>query len=167
MLYILNKVRRPVVVNLKASHGNIAVMYIHPVIRNNIAHCRDLGLVFEDDDKKYAVDKKKLDFFVNLEEKQQYALLCAASCSRFSREGLKKEAQLFLDCIYSIPKCGYTAKTIIKLAFLAGTFTFGSESHAPSRFSQILQSARQESSSFFTEQAGTIIERMLDAAINL
>jgi hypothetical protein len=47
----------------------------------------NLGLVIEDDDKKYQIDSKKLEFFVKLGEKQQYALLCAASCSRFSREG--------------------------------------------------------------------------------
>lgn len=126
----------------------------------------NLNLVYENG-TKYALDYERFELFANLPSDFEYAFICAASCSRFSREGLKKEAQLFLDCIYSIPKCGYTAKTIIKLAFLAGTFTFGSESHAASRFSQILQSARQESSSFFTEQAGTIIERMLDAAINL
>lgn len=116
---------------------------------------------------RWELDYKRLELFAEMPSEFQYAFICAASCSRFGREGLKKEAQLFLDCIHSIPPAGYTAKTIIKLAFLAGTFTFGTEGHTTSRFSKILQSARQESDELFSEQAGTLIERMLDSAINL
>ena len=126
----------------------------------------NLGLVFEDDDKKYAVDKKKLDFFVNLEEKQQYALLCAASCSRFSREGLKKETQLLLDCISSIPEAGYTRQTLIRLAFIIGARATGRGTAAPkSRFSRILESAKMEQSVLSEGQAGSLIDQMVDSAI--
>ena len=105
----------------------------------------NLGLVFEDDEKKYIIDKKKLAFFVELDEKQQYAMLCAASCSRFSREGLKKETQLLLDCIASIPKAGYTRSTLIRLAFLVGARSSNiTDSSQKSRFTKILESAKME-----------------------
>ena len=126
----------------------------------------NLGLVFEDDDKKYVIDKKKLDFFVNLEEKQQYALLCAASCSRFSREGLKKETQLLLDCISSIPETGYTRKTLIRLAFIIGARASGmGASGQKSRFSRILESAKMEQNLLSEGQAGSLIDQMVDSAI--
>ena len=126
----------------------------------------NLGLVIEDDDKKYVVDSKKLDFFVKLEEKQQYALLCAASCSRFGREALKKETQLLLDCISSIPSTGYTRKTLVRLAFIIGARTAGrGDSIQKSRFSRILESAKMEQNIIGNGQAGTLIDQMMDSAI--
>ena len=126
----------------------------------------NLGLVIEDDDKKYQIDSKKLKFFVKLGEKQQYALLCAASCSRFSREGLKKETQLLLDCISSIPGTGYTRKTLVRLAFIIGArASGGSTSVQKSRFSRILESAKMEQSIIENGQAGNLIDQMMDSAI--
>lgn len=125
----------------------------------------NLGLVIEND-KKYELEKKKLSFFVELDEKQQYALLCAASCSRFSLEGLKKETQLLLDCLASIPDGGYTRSTIIRLAFLVGTKTSdGTASVQKSRFSKILESAKMEKNILDGEQAGNLIDRMINSAI--
>ena len=126
----------------------------------------NLGLVIEDDDKKYQIDSKKLEFFVKLGEKQQYALLCAASCSRFSREGLKKETQLLLDCISSIPSTGYTRKTLVRLAFIIGARTSGGNTSVQkSRFSRILESAKMEQSIIENGQAGNLIDQMMDSAI--
>ena len=126
----------------------------------------NLGLVVEDDDKKYQIDSKKLEFFVKLDEKQQYALLCAASCSRFSREGLKKETQLLLDCISSIPGTGYTRKTLVRLAFIIGSRASGGNTSAQkSRFSRILESAKMEQNIIENGNAGSLIDQMVDSAI--
>ena len=65
----------------------------------------NLNLVKEND-KGFEIDAKRFDGFAALAENVQYALLSAASVSRFSKDGLKKEAQLLLDCIASIPETG-------------------------------------------------------------
>lgn len=125
----------------------------------------NLNLVIEGE-KSYEIDRQRFELFARLENNQQFALLCAASCSRFSRDGLKKEAQLFLDCISSIPEGGYTRSTLIKLAFLIGTRTSdGNAVATQSRFSRILQSAKSEHGDLENQQAANIIDRMIDFAI--
>ena len=131
----------------------------------------NLNLVREGE-KTYTIDNERFVLFTALEQAQQYALLCAASCSRFSREGLKKEAQLLLDTIGSIPEQGFTLSSLIRLGFLAGTKadTTGSAAASRSRFSRMLEAARQEEASLIMlnpEQAGSLLERMLDSAIQL
>lgn len=126
----------------------------------------NLGLVREDG-KKMIPDYEKLEQFAELEPSFGYSFICAASCSRFSREGLKKEAQLFLDCIYSIPETGYSLKTIIRLAYLTGSRSDSFSEGGNSRFSQILRQARRGNDSSLDEQSGPIIERMLDSAVTL
>lgn len=124
----------------------------------------NLSLVKEGE-KSFEVDSERFELLARLDHRQQYSLLCAASCSRFSRDGLKKEAQLFLDTLSSIPDEGFTRQNIIKLAFLVGTQvdnnTAGS---SKSRFSRILEAARQEAL-MDAEQVGSIIDRMIDSAI--
>ena len=82
----------------------------------------NLSLVTESD-KGYTLEAARVKAFAALSQAQQYALLCAAAVSRFSRDGLKKEAQLLLDCLSSIPETGFTRSAILRLAFLAGTYT--------------------------------------------
>ena len=125
----------------------------------------NLNLVKEGE-KAYEIDYKRFELFAGLKNSQQYALLCAASCSRFGRDGLKKEAQLFIDCLSSIPEGGYTRSTLVKLAFLIGTHgSDGAQSSVKSRFSRMLESAKMEKGLFDAEQAGSIIDRMIDFAI--
>ena len=128
----------------------------------------NLNLVREGE-KAFVVDNERFALFANLEAHHQYALLCAASCSRFSREGLKKEAQLLLDTLSSIPQQGFTLASLIRLGFLAGTqaASTGSAGSSKSRFSRMLEAARQENAGTILdpEQAGSLLERMLDSAI--
>ena len=125
----------------------------------------NLHLIFEGE-KTYELDKKRLEMFAELDASKQYALLCAASCSRLSRDGLKKEAQLFLDCISSIPQNGYTRSTLIKLAFLVASKSSDAVfDKKKSRFSQILEAAKPKSLSLDDVQAGNIIDRMIDFAV--
>ena len=132
---------------------------------------KNLNLVREGE-RAFIVDNERFALFAELPQSQQFALLCAASCSRFSREGLKKEAQLLLDTFCSIPEQGFTLASLVKLGFLAGTQTASDEgkSSSRSRFSRMLEVARQEEASVLSmnpEQAGSMIERMLDSAIQL
>ena len=124
----------------------------------------NLSLVAEND-KGFALDNARLEAFANLSEAQQYALLCAAAVSRFSRDGLKKEAQLLLDCLSSIPETGFTRKAILRLAFLAGTHTEDGNAVAKkSRFSMILEAARKENG-IEPEQNAELLDRMIDCAM--
>ena len=126
----------------------------------------NLNLVREGE-KSWQIDYERFELFAALEPLQQYVLLCAASCSRFSREGLKKEAQLLLDTLTSIGEQGFTLSAIIRLGFLAQTQTSGGEgSKIHSRFSRMLEAARQETGiDMNPEQAGSLLERMLDSAV--
>ena len=130
----------------------------------------NLNLVREGE-KGFEADKERFELFAGLEPSQQYALLCAASCSRFSREGLKKEAQLLLDTISSIPQEGFTLESLVRLGFLAGTQKpeEGTGS-SKSRFSRMLEAARQEDSlaaGINPENAGSLLDRMLESAVAL
>lgn len=121
--------------------------------------------IFREGEKSLQIDNSRLNNFAKLSDSQQYALLCAAATSRFSREGLRKEAQLLLDCISTIPECGYTRNTILRLAFLVGTYSEdGSAVAKRSRFSQILAAAKQEENSEVVQNAD-LLDRMIDSAI--
>ncbi|MCQ2575540.1 MAG: helicase-associated domain-containing protein [Treponema sp.] len=116
--------------------------------------------------KSYETDMERFRIFAELPELQQYALLCAASCSHLSRDGLKKEAQLLLDVISSIPETGYSRATVIKLAFLVGTKTEdGTALAGKSKFSRLIEAARQEANTFEDDHAASIIDRMIESAI--
>lgn len=124
----------------------------------------NLSLVTEND-KGFSLDTSRIEAFTKLSEAQQYALLCAAAVSRFSRDGLKKEAQLLLDCLSSIPQTGFTRKAILRLAFLAGTHTEDGNAVAKkSRFSLILEAARKENG-IEPEQNAELLDRMIDCAM--
>ena len=126
----------------------------------------NLSLVYEDEKSgSYILDFQRTQKFAELPEIQQYALLCAAAVSRFSKEGLKKEAQLLIDCLASIPEDGCSLETILRLAFLAGTYTEdGTTAVKKSRFSQILEAARQEENTY-PEQNAELLDRMMDCAL--
>lgn len=126
----------------------------------------NLSLVTESD-KGYSLEAARVKAFAALSQAQQYALLCAAAVSRFSRDGLKKEAQLLLDCLSSIPESGFTRSAILRLAFLTGTYTQdGSAIARKSRFSMILEAARQEAGNEAAQNA-ELLDRMIDCAMEL
>lgn len=126
----------------------------------------NLSLVYEaEDGKGYKIELARIRKFAELSELQQYTLLCAAAVSRFSKEGLKKEAQLLIDCLTSIPENGLSRDSILRLAFLVGTFTEDGNALAhKSRFSRILEAARQEAGAE-PEQNAELLDRMIDCAV--
>lgn len=126
----------------------------------------NLSLVYETEDGKgYKIELARIKKFAELSELQQYTLLCAAAVSRFSKEGLKKEAQLLIDCLTSIPENGLSRDSILRLAFLVGTFTEDGNAFAhKSRFSRILEAARQEAGAE-PEQNAELLDRMIDCAV--
>ncbi|MBR1637765.1 MAG: hypothetical protein IJ688_00080 [Treponema sp.] len=126
--------------------------------------------ILREGEKNYRLDKPTLHAFASLENHKQYALLCAASVSRFSRDGLRKEAQLLLDCLASIPPQGFSRNEILRMAFLLGTRTSdGSALAKKSRFSQILQAAREKEMEASAEGSrnADMIDRMIDSAIEM
>ncbi len=126
----------------------------------------NLSLVYETEDGKgYKIELARIRKFAELSELQQYTLLCAAAVSRFSKEGLKKEAQLLIDCLTSIPENGLSRYSILRLAFLVGTFTEDGNALAhKSRFSRILEAAHQEAGAE-PEQNAELLDRMIDCAV--
>ena len=126
--------------------------------------------ILRDNGKNFQLDKANLRTFAALEADKQYALLCAASVSRFSRDGLRKEAQLLSDCLASIPEAGFSRGEILRLAFLLGTQTNERTAFAKkSRFSQILEAARarEETSAQEAIQNANMIDRMIESAIEM
>ena len=126
----------------------------------------NLSLVYESEDGKgYKIELSRIRKFAELSEIQQYALLCAAAVSRFSKDGLKKEAQLLIDCLTSVPDAGFSRDSILRLAFLVGTYTEdGSAIAHKSRFSRMLEAARQEAGAE-PEQNAELLDRMIDCAV--
>ena len=129
----------------------------------------NLSLVVEKD-KYYRLKDERIKAFAALKEEQQYALLCTASVSRFSKEGLRKEAVLLEDCLSSIPDTGFRREEIIRLAFLIGSYTDdGSVMAKKSRFSKMLEAARTEESSGTEkenpQQDAELLDRIIDSAI--
>ena len=125
----------------------------------------NLSLVYEDEQvKSYILNSSRMKKFAELPEPQQYALLCAAAVSRFSRDGLRKEAQLLIDCLSSIPESGCTIGTILRLAFLAGSYSDEGNAVRKNRFSRILEEARQEAGAEPAQNA-ELLDRMIDCAL--
>ena len=126
----------------------------------------NLSLVYESEDAKgYKLELSRMRKFAELSELQQYTLLCAAAVSRFSKDGLKKEAQLLIDCLTSVPDTGFSRDSILRLAFLVGTYTEdGSAVARKSRFSRLLEAARQEAGTE-PEQNAELLDRMIDCAV--
>lgn len=127
--------------------------------------------ILRESDKNYKIDSANLNSFAKLNPEKQYALLCAASVSRFGREGLRKEAQLLLDCLASIPQSGLNRSEILRLAFLLGTRTKeGTALAKKSRFSQILEAAKErekENNGDAAVQNSNLIDRMIASAIEM
>ena len=126
--------------------------------------------ILKEGERNLHLDKANLRSFAGLEAEKQYALLCAASVSRFSRDGLRKEAQLLLDCLASIPQTGFTRNEILQLAFLLGTRTLeGNAAAKKSRFSMILEAAREREKEAGAEgaQNADLIDRMIGSAIEM
>lgn len=123
----------------------------------------NLNLIREGE-KHVEMDSEKFRIFSNLPFNQAAAFLCAASVSRFSREMLRKQAQLFLDIVSSIPETGYSISSITKIAYLAQLKGSSGSVGAKSRFSMILDAARQENGSA-PETNGSVIENLIDSAI--
>jgi len=121
--------------------------------------------ILKETQKGIEIDFSKLEIFAKLPQLQQYSLLCAAACSRFSRDGLKKEAQLILDTLSSIPESGLTRKNLLRLAFMLGCQTQdGSPIAKKSRFSQLLDAARAKDNSQAFQNIN-LLDRMMDSAI--
>lgn len=128
----------------------------------------NLGLIREGK-KSFEFDDAKIKSFAQLSEAKQYAFICVAASSRLSRDGLKKEGQLLLDTLSSIPENGLTKNILLRLAFLVGSrIDEGPAFGTKSRFTKMLEAAKAtETSSDEGIQALNVFERMLNNAITL
>lgn len=109
-------------------------------------------------EKTVTPDRNRFASFAELSQKKQYAYLCAASTGRLSREGLRSQAQLFLDCTASIPSGGATRSVLLRTAVL-----LGDSAVRQNRFSRMIEQARQGQPNP-GETAGRLFDRIIDSA---
>ncbi|MFA6856091.1 MAG: helicase-associated domain-containing protein [Treponema sp.] len=114
--------------------------------------------LIKQNEKSVICDKDKFAAFAELSPKKQYAYLCAASAGRLSREGLRSQAQLFLDCTASIPQGGITRDVLLREAVLLGDTAV-----RQTRFSHIIEQARQRQL-ISGEATGQLFDRIIDSA---
>lgn len=121
--------------------------------------------LLKENEKGFELDDLRIQTFAEFQPELQYALLTAASVSRFSIEGLRKESQLLLDVISSIPETGFTRDSILKMTFLIGSYTKeGNAFTKKSRFLQMLENAKKDDN-FDVSQNANLLDRMIDSAI--
>lgn len=121
--------------------------------------------LLKENEKGFELDDLRIQTFAEFLPELQYALLTAASVSRFSIEGLRKESQLLLDVISSIPETGFSRDSILKMTFLIGSYTKESDAFTKkSRFLRMLEDAKKDES-FDVSQNANLLDRMIDSAI--
>lgn len=121
--------------------------------------------LLKENEKGFELDDLRIQTFAEFLPELQYALLTAASVSRFSIEGLRKESQLLLDVISSIPETGFSRDSILKMTFLIGSYTKEGDSFTKkSRFLRMLEEAKKDES-FDVSQNANLLDRMIDSAI--
>jgi hypothetical protein len=114
--------------------------------------------ILKQGEKSVTIDRDRLDSFAQLPQNVQYAFICAASTGHLSREALRSQAQLFLDCSASIPPEGFSRVTLQREAFL-----IGSTAPAEGRFSRMIDESRGGQYAG-GERAGMLFDRIIDSA---
>lgn len=127
--------------------------------------------LLKEDGKSFVLNDSRIEEFSKLSQYEQYSLLCVASCCHFSRESLRKHAQLLMNVLNSIPEQGFSAKEILRLLVLAETQKENKSSFgAKSRFSQILEQTKikqeNENSNQELNSSANLFEVMIEAAIS-
>lgn len=127
--------------------------------------------LLKDDGKSFILNNSRIEEFAKLSQFEQYSLLCVASCWHFSREGLRKYAQLLMNVLNSIPEEGFSAKEVLRLLVLASTQKENKSSFgAKSRFSQILEQTKikeqSENSNQESNVSANLFEVMIESAIS-
>ena len=127
--------------------------------------------LLKDDGKSFILNNSRVEEFAKLSQFEQYSLLCVASCCHFSREGLRKYAQLLMNVLNSIPEEGFSAKEVLRLLVLASTQKENKSSFgAKSRFSQILEQTKikeqSENSNQESNVSANLFEVMIESAIS-
>lgn len=127
--------------------------------------------LLKDDGKSFILNNSRIEEFAKLSQFEQYSLLCVASCCHFSREGLRKNAQLLMNVLNSIPEEGFSAKEVLRLLVLASTQKENKSSFgAKSRFSQILEQTKikeqSENSNQESNVSANLFEVMIESAIS-
>ena len=127
--------------------------------------------LLKDDGKSFILNNSRIEEFAKLSQFEQYSLLCVASCCHFSREGLRKYAQLLMNVLNSIPEEGFSAKEVLRLLVLASTQKENKSSFgAKSRFSQILEQTKikeqSENSNQESNVSANLFEVMIESAIS-
>lgn len=117
------------------------------------------------------IDKRRFKSFALLDEKIQYAYLCVTSYGHFSRNRLVNQAKLLLECISSIPKCGYSRSVLLKKAFLISEknndSSDSSSSRTGGRFASLLAREREsesETENINSQESYSIMDRLIDCA---
>ncbi len=102
----------------------------------------NLGIV-KFGEKSLFVSEERVRKFAKLPELWQYVYIATAGSVRLGREGLRTQAQLFLNLAKSVPETGLTLSSLSKIAFLLENRRDSSEPSARmSGFAKILEARR-------------------------
>ncbi len=125
-------------------------------------------LILKDAGSHIELDRARLEKFAELDEVNQYTLLCVAAHGRFSRTGMTRQMQLLLAVASKIGAQGIGRKSLLRLAFLISEKDSDIPGVAPvgraSRFSALLAANAEQPQSFDTS-AVSLIDRLLDTAV--
>lgn len=124
--------------------------------------------ILREGEKSLEPDERHLEAFASLPENKQYAYLAVASGIRLGRENLKKQTQLLLDTLASVPESGFTKKTFLRYTYLvARSGSEGGEAKSMSRFSAMLARAKLEAEgkSGDSEHMPELMDSVFDAAV--
>ena len=135
----------------------------------------NLSLV-QEDDNKFSPNFARIKSFANYDSNIQNAFICAASVSRFSREGLRKEVQLLCDCLGSLENKTFNEKTLIQLSYVIQSFqnenkifNLPGSSGKKSRFEMMLQKSFEAEKIKKDDSANNAnyIDSMFSSAVSL
>ena len=125
----------------------------------------NLGLLHEGE-KKLLVDEPRLFQFAENSELNQYIYIAVASVMRLSREGLKKQCQLLADSLASVPECGVTKRSFLRMAqFISGRPAGNDSGKVVSRFSEMLNRMKNESQENSLNDSTSIMDSVFDAVV--
>lgn len=120
----------------------------------------------------FSINEDRLKSFSNLDEDIQNVLLCSSAVSLYSRNGLRKEAQLLFDCLQTLDDKIFSEKDILRLSCIIQSlrenpFSINQNSTGKkSRFETMMENAFHDRQNNPYNEA-TLMERLFSAAVKL
>jgi hypothetical protein len=137
-----------------------------PLLQQLLNSFINLSLI-KQNDKYLIIDDARFKSFAELSPQKQYAYLCVGATGRLSQKTLSSQAQILLNCIFSIPKTGFTRHILLRAAYLLRTIPAADTAGKPAqnRLNRILTTT--QNNPFMDENedySQPLFDRIIDAA---